>query len=432
VLIADSTHAVNDLNTRARTERVLRAEVGAGKSVALVEGTHASVGDLVITRRNDRRLRTLRHGWVRNGDRWSVRHVRTDGSLVVRRQGAKFGAAIVLPAGYVAEHVDLGYAVTAHRAQGLTVDTAHVVAAETTTRENLYVAMTRGRESNIAYVALDDADESHGRIPGDDVSVRDVLLKILANTGAETSAHQAIRDEQETWSCIAQMAAEYEAIAAAGQHDRWATLVRTCGITEEQAEAAISSDAFGPLATELRRAEANGHQVERLLPTVVARHGLDDADDVAAVLRHRMALAASQPRGRRAPPPRLIVGLVPEALGPMAPDMRQALDERRDLIEQRARELAADAVRAKVPWVRRLGEPPADRRARGQWIQAVATLAAYRDRYAITSPHPLGDKATTDLQRLDRARAKLAQTRLQGASDARGRSASVDRGVMSI
>jgi len=45
-------------------------------------------------------------------------------------------------------------AVTAHRAQGLTVDTAHVVAAQTTTRENLYVAMTRGRESNIANVAL--------------------------------------------------------------------------------------------------------------------------------------------------------------------------------------------------------------------------------------------------------------------------------------
>ncbi len=164
VLIADATHAVNDLNTRARTESVLRGEVDGARSVALVEGTHASAGDLVITRRNDRRLRTLRHGWVRNGDRWHVRDHRADGSLVVRRQGAKFGAAIVLPATYVAEHVDLGYAVTAHRAQGLTVDTAHVVAADTTTIENLYIAMTRGRESNTAYVALDDADESHGRI----------------------------------------------------------------------------------------------------------------------------------------------------------------------------------------------------------------------------------------------------------------------------
>ena len=263
--------------------------------------------------------------------------------------------------------------------------------------------------------------------------MRDVLLKILANTGAEPSAHQAIRDEQETWGSIAQMAAEYETIAAAAQHDRWATLMRASGLTEEQAEAAVGSDAFGPLAAELRRAEANGHQVERLLPAVVARHGLDDADDVAAVLRHRVALATSQPRGRRAPRPRLIVGLIPEALGPMAPDMRQALDERRDLIEQRARDLATDAVRTKAPWVRRLGEPPTDRRERAQWDQAIVTLAAYRDRYAITSSHAARRRGRRrDVQRLDRARARLAQTRLQGASDARGRSASVDRGAMGI
>ena len=116
----------------------------------------------------------------------------------------------------------------------------------------------------------------------------------------------------------------------------------------------------------------------------------------------------------------------------MASDMRQALDERRDLIEQRARDLAADALRTKAPWVRRLGEPPTDRRDRAQWDQAFVSIAAYRDRHAITSTTPLGDEATSDVQRLDRARAKLAQTRLQGASDARGRSASVDRGAMGI
>ncbi len=423
VLIADSTHAVNDLNTRARTERILRGEVDDGEGCRPGRGHPRILGDLVITRRNDRRLRTLRHGWVRNGDRWHVRDVRTDGSLVVRRQGAKFGAAIVLPAAYVAEHVDLGYAVTAHRAQGLTVDTAHVVAAETTTRENLYVAMTRGRESNIAYVALDDADESHGRIPGEDVSVRDVLLKILANSGAEPSAHQTIRDEQETWGSIARMAAEYETIAAAAQDDRWATLMRASGLTGEQAEAAISSEAFGPLAAELRRAEANGHQVERLLPAVVSRHGLNDADDVAAVLHHRVALGTSQPRGRRAPRPRLIVGLIPEALGPMAPDMRQALDERRDLIEQRARELAADAVRTKAPWVRRLGEPPTDRRDRAQWDQAFVTHRRVprsvrhhvAQRRSVTRPQAMSSVSTAHARGWLRPGCRERRTRVDGA-----------------
>ena len=40
----------------------------------------------------------------------------------------------------------LGYAITAHRAQSATVDTAHVITGPGMTREHLYVAMTRARE----------------------------------------------------------------------------------------------------------------------------------------------------------------------------------------------------------------------------------------------------------------------------------------------
>ena len=85
----------------------------------------------------------------------------------------------MLPAGYVAEHVDLGYAVTAHRAQGITVDTSHVVVTGSTTRENFYVSMTRGRESNIAYVALDKPDDSHAAPEPDEVTARTVLFGVL-------------------------------------------------------------------------------------------------------------------------------------------------------------------------------------------------------------------------------------------------------------
>lgn len=430
VLIADSTHAVNDLNARARAERMATGQVHAGRDVALVEGTSASIGDLVITRRNDRRLRTLRSGWVRNGDRWTVTDVRTDGSLVVRRQGRKYGGAIVLPAMYVAEHVDLGYAVSAHRAQGITVDTAHVVGADRATRENLYVSMTRGRESNIAYVAVDATDESHGQSSDDGATSKDVLNGILQRSGAERSAHQTITGEQETWGSIAQLAAEYETIAAAAQQDRWATLIRSSGPTAEQADATLESDAFGPLAAELRRAEANGHDVERLLPAAVTRYGLGDADDIAAVLRHRVALAITKPHGQRAPRPRLIVGLIPEALGTMAPDMRHALDERRNLIEQRARALAENAIRAKAPWVRRLGEAPSDRHERTRWEQAIVTIAAYRDRYCITSPKPLGGDPTTDAQRLDRARAVAAARVSAAASTMRYPSQAPSAGIV--
>ena len=406
VLVTDNTKAVVELNARARAERLAAGKTPAGPEAPLIDGTRASVGDRVITRKNDRRLRTLRSGWVRNGDRWTVTDVRDDGSLVVRRQARKRGGAVVLPAGYVAEHVDLGYAVTAHRAQGLTVDTAHVVVFDNTTRENLYVAMTRGRDKNHAYVVIDTVDDNHGAPDGEGATAKFVLIGVLANSGAELSAHQVIKTEQEAWTSIAQLAAEYETIAAAAQRDRWASLVRSCPLTPEEADSAIESETFGPLAAELRRAEANGHDIDRLLPAAVARYELDDAEDVAAVLRHRLALAtkpAGTGRGRR--PAKLIAGLIPEALGPMAPELRAALDERRDLIEQRARGLAEEAVQERASWVRRLGSPPLDRREREKWQQSVTTVAAYRDRYRITSASALGAGPVTDAQRLDRSRA---------------------------
>ena len=64
----------------------------------------------------------------------------------------------MVPAEYAAEHLDLGYAVTSYRAQGITVDSSHVLADASMTRETFYVAMTRGREENIAYVAVDKPD----------------------------------------------------------------------------------------------------------------------------------------------------------------------------------------------------------------------------------------------------------------------------------
>ena len=48
---------------------------------------------------------------------------------------------------------NLGYAVTSFRAQGLTTDAAHVLVDSSMTRETFYVAMTRGRDANVAYVA---------------------------------------------------------------------------------------------------------------------------------------------------------------------------------------------------------------------------------------------------------------------------------------
>lgn len=415
VLIAETRDNVTSLNVRARADLILDGTLKPGREVELNDGTTAGAGDTIITRRNDRRLRTGRD-WVRNGDTWTIRDVRDDGSVMIRKTGRRFGGSIVLPASYVAEHVGLGYAVTAHRAQGVTTDTAHVLVEPTTTREDFYVAMTRGKQSNQAYVILDRADDHAHPHPGEnpDANARSVLFGVLQHVGAELSAHETITVEHEQWGSIAQLAAEYETIAAAAQRDRWASLVRSSGLTDEQADAVLDSEAFGALTAELRRAEANHHDMGRLLPRLVAARGFHDADDIASVLHHRVARATARPAGsgRSRKAPRLIAGLVPSADGPMADDMRQALDERRELIEARADAVLDTAHDVGEVWMTPLGAPPRDPRKTTVWRRYARTVAAYRDWYGVTGDAPLGTAPETTAQKIDRARAEAALRRL--------------------
>ncbi len=331
------------------------------------------------------------------------------------------GARRCCHAEYVAEYVDLGYAVTAHRAQGITVDTSHVVVTPSTTRENLYVSMSRGRESNIAYVALDQPDDSHSTPEPDDVTARTVLFGVLQHSGASMSAHQTMEAEYAIHGGIDRLAAELETIAADAQRDRFVELLRRSGLTPEQHEAVVQSSAFGPLTASLRRAEAYHHDLEKLVPRLVGQHALDDADDIAAVLRYRIEqAAASPPRGCRLRP-RLIAGLIPEPLGEMSAEDRQAIDERTELIEARALALATAAVDAGASWARRLGSPPSDPKDRTSWMLAAATVAAYRDRYKIESDLPVGGGgAVHDAQQADRRRAQWAAREAQRLAAASG------------
>ncbi|WP_282856383.1 MobF family relaxase [Pseudoclavibacter helvolus] len=422
VLVTDSNESVLALNQRARIDIILDGTVNALREVELHDGTRAAVGDSVITRHNDRRLRAGR-GWVRNGDRWTVTEVRDDGSLTLRRATRKWGGSVVLPAGYVAEHLDLGYAVTSYRAQGITVDRSHVLVDAATTRENLYVALTRGQDANLAYVAIDKPDDSHQEPhPGDNIeaTARSVLFGVLQHVGAELSAHETISVEQDTWGSIAQLAAEYETIAAAAQRDRWASLLRASGLTAEEAEAAIHSPAFGALTAELRRAEADHHDVEAMLPRLAQARRFSDADDIAAVLHYRIAKATERPTGsgRTRKAPRLIAGLIPEATGTMSPELQRALAERRDLIEARAAALLDAALTERQSWTATLGIQPKQSRAAAAWRQAAHTVAAYRDRYNVAEASPLGAPAESDAQKIDAARVRAALDRARRLADA--------------
>ena len=110
-----------ELNSRAQAH--LRDGVQPTRAVALADGSDAAVGDVIITRLNDRRLRTSGTDWVRNGDRWTITGIATNGDLrAIHQTNRQTG---ILPAAYVAESVELGYATTTHTAQGVTADTMH-------------------------------------------------------------------------------------------------------------------------------------------------------------------------------------------------------------------------------------------------------------------------------------------------------------------
>ena len=68
--------------------------------IELADGNQASAGDVIITRRNDRRL-TSGRDWVRNGDRWTVTGLTADGGI--RAIHRRTGKPVTLPAAYVRE-----------------------------------------------------------------------------------------------------------------------------------------------------------------------------------------------------------------------------------------------------------------------------------------------------------------------------------------
>jgi hypothetical protein len=84
--------------------------------VRLADGNQASVGDVIITRSNDRRLRLAPTDWIKNGDRWTITRVGRRGDLIVRHNRSHLTTR--LPAGYVQASTGLGYATTIHGAQG--------------------------------------------------------------------------------------------------------------------------------------------------------------------------------------------------------------------------------------------------------------------------------------------------------------------------
>jgi conjugative relaxase-like TrwC/TraI family protein len=407
LMLAGDLSTVSELNTRARADRVTAGAVTeAGLTVA--GGGTAGVGDLVVSRQNDRRLTTGRR-WVRNGDRWVVTATDNDGSMTVKR--ANGGGVVVLPAAYVSEHVELAYASSAHRAQGRTVDTAHALISSTTTREVLYVMATRGRASNRIYVDTHydpDPQTSHDQA-SEPVTAKEVLAGVLRNEGADVAAHDMIKHQQAEAEGMERLSAEYLTLAALAQQDRWDALLVRSGLSDSDLATVRASTALAPLLAAFREAEARGLDIESAFPRLVAGRSLADAADVAAVLHGRVERWTQVACGRSRRADNLIAGLIPRAQGVSDPEMAHALAERDQAMEGRARTLADQAVESGASWVQLLGTLPANPAQRERWMRELTTVAAYRDRWHVTSKSLVGKHSdTSNIEQTGQCRRVLA------------------------
>jgi hypothetical protein len=100
---------------------------------------------------------------VRNGNRWQVAAVDPDRNRLAA-QRLSDGARVVFEGEYLREHVTLGYAATVHAAQGVTADASYAILGEHVSRAMAYVAMTRGRNTNEAFLyqpITGEADHQH-------------------------------------------------------------------------------------------------------------------------------------------------------------------------------------------------------------------------------------------------------------------------------
>jgi conjugative relaxase-like TrwC/TraI family protein len=151
LLLAQDNDTVRQLNALARNRLATSGYLTGSMLEAC--GREYQRGDRVICLRNDPGLGAL------NGDLATVIGVDSDaGALTVcldREPEPRSIPGLYLDGG----HLDHGYALTGHKAQGITVDHTFAVIGGGTSREWAYVVMSRGRESNRAYLPCPDTHE---------------------------------------------------------------------------------------------------------------------------------------------------------------------------------------------------------------------------------------------------------------------------------
>ena len=304
IMIASTNEAVTKLNDLAQAHAIEHGQVSTGAgAVALHNSSRAHVGDTIVTRQNARRL-IVNSGqdFVKNGDLWTVTDLHDDGRITA--QHTDHGGKVTLPAGYVQESVELGYAATIHRAQGSTVDTAHALVDASTDRAGAYVALTRGRENNQLYISLADGEKRD-----------DVLDRITGAYERDLTVHETVDQLRAEHRNLATLIAQHEDISELAtqkvmepylmegmsrvtehpvREDSGQIIDHTPANGVEDAKAVLASPAWPALAHDMGEAYRAGVDPAALVERAYSRRPLEasnqgaEAKDYAAVMQWRV------------------------------------------------------------------------------------------------------------------------------------------------
>lgn len=291
LMLAFSNDTVDALNERARADKIAAGIVDTSIEASLHDGIRAGVGDVIVTRENNRDLPLSLTDFVKNGDRWQVAAIGEDGS--VRACHERLGTIVTLPADYVASSVDLGYASTIHGAQGQTVHSSFVLIRGEETRQLLYVALSRGTHMNRVFVPAGTSGDAHEVLHEDRVMpavVTETLERVLARDGAQVSATTERRESHDPRRVLQRNAERYaDAVTLAASLTLGRERMEELREQAEQLVPGISdAPSWDTLAGNLAMLEVNdADAIDQLRQAVNARE-MSSARDVAGVLDWRL------------------------------------------------------------------------------------------------------------------------------------------------
>jgi conjugative relaxase-like TrwC/TraI family protein len=422
VVLAARRDEVGRLNTYCQQVLAKHGRLGAER--LRIEDREVAIGDRVVCGHN-----ALRQLGIANGSRGIVTALDPRArTLTIQLDGAD-GRQVTLPRWYLDgrgrdEHnrrVDLAYATTGHRAQGLTKWRALVRVTGGEDVNWFTVQLSRAREDTRLYAVVGpEPHEAAGELDLPEVERGDAFSQVNRALGKDGSQYLAL-DTASTPDprrlSTAELRAERDRLAsqlAEAPKDR-AHEVRRATQRRVQAEAELAAR---PPASMLRRGRAGERASVPAGAEAIARQQADRAT------RREQELRAHQQRR---------AGWLEEH-APVVGAHRRVL--RALAWQQRARGLACEAVDHDRPGYLRdaLGPVPEGTRGKRAWRQAAAQITEYRTVYQSSDPErALGPVPRNPAQRADWQRAQAAIERVhhkQRVAERTRESANGSRGML--